>query len=120
MGPCCWGVRELLFQWQKSTGRGLRREPAVRGVKWDAGSLRSVRPISLTEHECSTLSSPPSGGMIADWPGWSGGVPPGRIHAATSLKSLSRQLLSLGLGSLPGVAAPEMREVVGTGEMTFH
>ena len=120
VGPCCSGVRKLLFPWQKSTDWGLRNEPAIRVVKWDVGSPRSVRPVSPTASECSTLSAPPSGGMMCGWPGWSGVVLPGRIHAAPSLKSLSRQLLSLHLGSLPRVAAPEMGEVVGTGEMMFH
>lgn len=89
-------------------------------MKWDVGSPRSVRPVSPTKYECRTLSPSPSGGMIGGWPGWSGVVPPGRIHAAASLKSLSRQLLSFHLGSLPRVAAREMGEVVGTGEMMFQ
>lgn len=79
LGPCCFGVRKLLFRWQKSTGWGMRKEPAIRGVKWDVGSPRSVRPVSPTKYECCTLSPPPSGGMTGGWPGWSGVVPPGRI-----------------------------------------
>lgn len=62
----------------------MRKEPAIRGVKWDIGSPRSVRPASPAESECRRWSPPPSGGMIGDWPGWSGVLPPGRIHTAAS------------------------------------
>lgn len=64
----------------------MRKEPADRGVKWDVGSPRSVKPLSPTKSEFCTLSPPPSGGTIGDWPGWSspsGQDPHGCLFAIT-------------------------------------
>lgn len=47
-------------------------------------------------------------------------VPQGMIHMAVFLQSLSRQLRSFHLGSLPRVAARDMREEVATEETAFY
>lgn len=82
-----------------------------------SAGTRSVKSVFPTESEFYTQTPAPSGGTIGAWPGRR--VPPGRIHTAASSKSLSRRLLSFHLGSLPRVAAREVGEMMGTGEMTF-
>lgn len=97
----------------------MRKEPALRSVKWDVSWYPDLSspflPLSLTSTHC--LLHLLGEQLVTDLLGV---VPLGRIHPAASLKSLSTRLLSFHLGRLPRVAAREMGEVVGTGESMFY
>lgn len=79
------------------------KDPAFRGVKWDATWHPDLSSLFLSPSWSSALSPPPSEKQLVSGPVRI--VPPGRIHMAASLQSLSRQLLSFYLGSQPRVAA---------------
>lgn len=106
-------AEEVLLGW------GMRKEPALRSVKWDVSWYPDLSspflPLSSTSTHC--LLHLLGEQLVTDLLGV---VPLGRIHPAASLKSLSTWLLSFHLGRLPRVAAREMGEVVGTGESMFY
>ena len=82
------------------------------GISWRPDLSSPFLPPSLSSAHC--LLHLRGERLVA---GLVGVVPPGRIHTAASLKSLSRRLVSSPLGSLPRVADREMGEVAETGEM---